>query len=169
MWGPPPLTAACFPFPPRARSKAAVAVHVQRWSEPSLGGPVICRCIAPFQGLSMHLPPRLPPASAALDPPVPTEKCECAPDPLLPNPICILCLCDTEKAANVTLDEVGLQQYCTSAQCRLAMIRGAFVPLAAMDTCCPEARMAAKRWNNAEGLLPSSSNSELPPVPCSVL
>ncbi|KAI7845639.1 hypothetical protein COHA_000753 [Chlorella ohadii] len=42
---------------------------------------------------------------ATLDPPVPTEKCECAPDPLLPNPICILCLCDTEKAANVTLDE----------------------------------------------------------------
>lgn len=58
----------------------------------------------PARGLSTLLCPSF--RTAALDPPVPTEKCECAPDPILPNPICILCLCDTEKAANVTLDEV---------------------------------------------------------------
>lgn len=61
---------------------------------------------------------------------MPTEKCECAPDPLLPNPICILCLCDTEKAANVTLDEVGRERprqragadgCCSSAQGRNAL------------------------------------------------
>jgi hypothetical protein len=46
-------------------------------------------------------------ASPAVLRPAPTTKyggrCVCAPDPLLPDPHCILCLCDTELIGNNTL------------------------------------------------------------------
>ena len=40
---------------------------------------------------------------ARLRPPVPAAACKCAPDPILPNPACILCLCGTGDAVNATL------------------------------------------------------------------
>ncbi len=40
---------------------------------------------------------------ARLRPPVPAAVCKCAPDPILPNPACILCLCGTGAAASAAL------------------------------------------------------------------